>query len=503
MADEIEVKLAAWPGFEVPSVDDAIAGLTAEPADAVFLDATYHDADDLRLVRAGITLRHRLGEGGADGAWTLKFGGEHPAPSGALVREEIVVAGPSTDVPVELLTLVRPWLRTAALVPLARLQTRRRSTALWIESMRVGAIDDDEVSVLQDGHVAARFREVEVEIDDSAPDGLLDAVVERLRAAGAGAPDPTPKLVRALGPRALAPPDLAPVEVGPTSTAAEVVRAGITAAVTRIVEHDRVIRTGQDPEGIHQARVGTRRLRSDLRTFATLLDPAWSEPLRDELRWFAGELGPARDLDVLVGRLEARVKGLDDHDRSLAVAVVQRVEARRAEAQARAVAAVDSRRYLALLDRLVEASHHPRTLVEAEAPATDLLPALAGRAFHKLRKAVKQVGKRPADQQLHALRIKAKRARYAADVAVPVVGDQAKAYAKAVGALQDVLGDHHDCAVAIEWLQGTLDVASPTEAYAAGVLVADQRREADRLRQNWRSAWDELDRSKLTSWLDP
>jgi CHAD domain-containing protein len=501
MAEEIEVKLGAWPGFTVPAVDDGYDGLRTETGDVTVLDATYHDAADLRLVRSGITLRHRLGEGDAEGTWTLKFGGEHQAESGAMVREELAVAGPATAMPGELATLVRPWLRTAPLVAMARLQTRRRSTALLVDDEVVGSIDDDEVSVLQGGRVAARFREVEVEVAAAAPDGLLDAVVARLRDAGAGAPDPTPKVVRALGPRALAPPDLEPVAVDESSTAADVLRAGIVNAVTRIVEHDRVIRTGQDPEGIHQARVGTRRLRSDLRTFAPLLDEAWSEPLRDELKWLAGELGDARDRDVLAGRLEDRVKAFDDDDQVAAATVLARLDRERSRAQAKAVAALDTRRYLALLDRLVEAGHQPRTLVDAEAPAIDVLPELAGKAFHKLHKGVKGLGKRPADEELHRVRIKAKRARYAADVAVPVVGEPARSYTKALSALQDVLGDHHDCAVAIEWLQGTLGGATRVQAYAVGLLVADQRQEAERLRGCWRPAWHHLDHHKRTSWL--
>src|SRR5256885_7458219 len=64
---------------------------------------------------------------------------------------------------------------------------------------------DDEVSVRDGRRVAARFREIEVEVPDGQ--AALDPLVSRLRGAGAGAPDPTPKHVRALGPRAMEPPD--------------------------------------------------------------------------------------------------------------------------------------------------------------------------------------------------------------------------------------------------------------------------------------------------------
>lgn len=510
MTKEVEAKLGAWPGFEVPDLDGEIEGLRVAPGEPKELDATYHDAADLRLIRAGISLRHRRGEGGVDGAWTMKLPNEGDAGGDVLVREELVVPGRAESLPDELAALIRPWLRTAPLTPVAHLSTRRRSSALLIEGadgsdsadpVEVGSIDDDEVSVLQGGRVAARFREVEVEVAEDGPQGLLDAVVGRLRAAGAGAPDPTPKLVRALGPRALEPPDLVVGELDKKASAAEVIRVGIASAVLRIVENDRIIRADVQPEGIHQARVGTRRLRSDLRTFASLLDPTWSEPLRDELRWLAAELGEVRDRDVLLGRLRTQGAALEEDDRLALDGVLVRLEKERQRAVVKAVAALDSRRYLALLDRLVDASQRPRTRPEAEVPAREVVPGLAGDAFGKLRKGVRKLGKHPTDEALHELRIKAKRARYAADVAVPVIGDEARAYTKAVGGLQDVLGDHHDCAVAVEWLRGALPSATKAQAFVLGLLVAEQHRIAGLLRLEWRGAWDDLDRSKLTGWL--
>lgn len=496
---EQEVKLGAWPGFELPALDGAVDGLVAEPAEPVTMQATYVDAADLRLIRSGISLRHRTGEGGDAGAWTLKLPDAGNGDRGALRREELVVPGSPGEPPAELAVLVRPWLRTAPLRTVAHLETVRRSTKLLVDGGTVGEVDDDEVSVLQRGRVAARFREVEVE---AADESILDAVVSRLRDAGAGAPDPTPKLVRALGPRALEPSDLAVGHLGTDASAADVLRVGIAVAVRRIVEHDRVIRADDDDEGVHQARVGCRRLRSDLHTFAPLVDTAWSEPLRDELRWLAGELGSVRDLDVLGSRLRRHVEVLGEDERAAATAVLARLGKERSRALQRAIAALDNRRYLALLDRLTDAANAPRILPAAEQPATAVVPALAGTAFTKLRKAVKKLGRHPTDEDLHRLRIKAKRARYAADVAVPVVGDDARAYTKALASLQDVLGDHHDCSVAEHWLADAARTATRGQSFALGLLVAHQRHEADRLRGEWRSAWKAVDRGKLTRWME-
>lgn len=499
---EREVKLAAWPGFELPSVDGAIDGLTADTAHPVTMQATYFDAADLRLTRTGISLRHRTGEGDGAGTWTLKLPAAPSAESdggrGDLRREEVVVPGRSGEPPPSLLILVRPWLRTAPLGTVAQLQTVRRSTALVVDGTRVGEIDDDEVSVLQRGRVAARFREVEVEAADGS---ILDAVVARLRDAGAGAPDPTPKLVRALGPQARQSADLATVTVDRDASAVELLRAGIAAAVRRIVEHDRVIRAGTDDEGIHQARVGCRRLRSDLRTVAPLIDTSWSEPLRAELRWLAGELGGARDLDVLADRLRGQLAALADDERQAAATVLARLDKQRASAAQRAVAALDSQRYLDLLDRLVDAANAPRTLPAADGPAAEVIPPFAATAFAKLRKGVKRLGRDPADEELHRLRITAKRARYAADLAVPVVGGDARAFSRAVASLQDVLGEHHDCVVAEAWLRDAARTATRSQAFALGRLAALQRHDADRLRTAWPKAWKAVKRRTPTRWM--
>ena len=82
--------------------------------------------------------------------------------------------------------------------------------------------------------------------------------------------------------------------------------------VIRLMRHDPVVRLDTDPEGVHHARVATRRLRSDLRTFRTVLDQEWTAALREELGWLGGELGAARDAGVLLERLTAHVGELPE-----------------------------------------------------------------------------------------------------------------------------------------------------------------------------------------------
>ncbi len=365
---EREVKLGAWPGFQLPDLDEVVPGARVELLPTLRLAATYYDTPDLRLMRWGATVRHRVSAPPTDEpAWTLKLPAS-PVP-GALARREIGFPGGETRVPHGLLDLVRGLSRGAALVPVARLRTDRRR---WELRDALGAglleIDDDEVSVLVSGaggrgrRLAARFREVEVELG-TGDLVVLDAVVARLRAAGAGQPDPTPKVVRALGPRAVEPPDVVVEPVGQRSSAADVVRACLASSAARLFRHDPGVRLGGDPEDVHQARVATRRLRSDLRTFGPLLDAAWARELRDELGWIAGLLGAVRDADVLLERLRAQAQLLPKVDQAAAEALLVGLERQQADATTALLAAMGSGRYGALLDKLVAAAHAPHFAV--------------------------------------------------------------------------------------------------------------------------------------------
>src|SRR6516164_9939008 len=63
-----------------------------------------------------------------------------------------------------------------------------------------------------------------------------------------------------------------------------------------------------DPEGVHQMRVGLRRLRATMSLFAGLLRGPETVGIKAELKWLTGELGPAREFEVLVNRVGAPIK---------------------------------------------------------------------------------------------------------------------------------------------------------------------------------------------------
>ena len=293
---EEERKYEVDPGFTLPDLT-SLGRVVARPPKT--LRATYYDTADLRLARAGVSLRFRRGD---REPWTVKLPAGVPG-----IRHEISRPGVPSVIPADLLDLVTVWRRGAPVAPVTVVRSKRRG----YDVSGLAEIADDTVSVLDGRRVVMAFRELEVERTGGDRE-VLDRIEVLLGVSPSG--EFTPKHVRALGPAALLPPDLPPpVRVRHrNATAGEVAVAAIRTAVDRILTHDPLVRlrspVGDDDTAVHQMRVGCRRLRSDLRTFGVLLDRAWVGELRGELRWLADLLGAARDAEVLRKRLSRRTR---------------------------------------------------------------------------------------------------------------------------------------------------------------------------------------------------
>ncbi|HEY3670856.1 MAG TPA: CYTH and CHAD domain-containing protein [Acidimicrobiia bacterium] len=470
-------------------------GLHADEPRTKHFHAVYYDTADLRLARAGASLRHR------EDGWTVKLAG---ASGMALVRSELHVDGPAGDPPADAVDLVHALIRHAPLQVAAHLDTVRTSVALHdSDGALVAEAVDDAVTVHDGVCPDTAFRELEVEFADGVSKHVVSRIADRLREAGAGSPEHLPKIVRALGARALDAPDLVPPpKLDFASTATKVLRAAIIRSTARLLAHDPGVRLGTDPEDVHQARVATRRLRSDLRTFRPVVDPAWDEPLRDELKWLADLLGAVRDTDVLLGRLDAHVAALPASDRAGGAHLLDGLHAQRDAAREELLAAMRSPRYFDLLERLLAASR----LVPAADDAVDLaldLGDLVAKPWKKLRTAMEELGDEPPDAELHAARIRAKRARYAAEAVAPAVGQGAKQFASAVAGLQEVLGEHQDAVVAGEWLRAHVPTGehAARAAFVAGQLAAWEDAAAQASREEWPAAWKRARHQSLRRWM--
>ncbi|ARQ70684.1 CYTH and CHAD domain-containing protein [Streptomyces marincola] len=420
---------------------------TRDPG-TVRLDAVYYDTPDRRLAHGGVTLRRRTG--GADQGWHLKL------PLGPGAREE--VRAPLTDhIPEPLRALVRSRTRREPLGPLVTLRTdRRRRLLLDAEGIVLAEVSFDAVTAERDGNTA-EWTEVEVELADGADPSVLDAVEERLAAAGLRPSPDASKLARALEETAGGgATDGTPPAPG---TAGHDVLDYARRQLDILVSLDPAVRR-ERPDSVHRMRVAARRLRSCLRSHRTVLDRAATRPVAEELRWLGRELGTDRDREVLADRLGLRLGELppDLVNGPVALRLARRDGTERRTTRARVAAALDSPRYLALLDTLHLLLHTaPPLRGPAHRPAADVMPKTVRRERHRLLRRLDQAARAEPgpdrDAALHRARKAAKRARYAAETARPALGEKARKQGKRFKRVQQLLGDHHDSVVTREALR--------------------------------------------------
>ena len=188
-----------------------------------------------------------------------------------------------------------------------------------------------------------------------------------------------------------------------SSSTEAVIRWTFASSTQRLMAHEAAVRMGVDAEGVHQARVAVRRLRSASRTYRSMLDPGWRDELRRELGWLGGALGAVRDLDVLDG---AGPRARRDASRR------RRLERARG---ARPVAGCAvrppgrgscrpcrNRGTCTCIDALVDAAARPRVLADvADARATSAMREVMRAPWAHLKKACDGLGPRSADAELH------------------------------------------------------------------------------------------------------
>ena len=298
--------------------------------------------------------------------------------------------------------------------------------------------------------MATVIREVERKYEPAtagmaAPDALASM-------AGAGARPATTatKLERASGGWVLAAETAKPSSLTARAAAGEVVLAYLGEQVAAISHCDPLVRR-DEPDAVHQMRVATRRARSVLQAFGQIIERQATRPLGEELKWLAATLGQARDSEVLLAGFTAELAAIPP---ALVVGPVQgRVKAHfatgYAQARTAALQALDGERYLHLLDDLDTLLADPPLTPLAGRRASKVLAGPVRQARRRLRRALAAVpAAEDQDAAIHEARKAAKRARYAAEAAVPALGGKARRQAAWTKEIQQLLGDHHDSVVA-------------------------------------------------------
>ncbi|GAA2397794.1 CYTH and CHAD domain-containing protein [Actinomadura vinacea] len=485
---EIERKYDAAADFAVPELSALPGVAEVGPPETHRLHATYFDTDDLRLAAHGITLRRR--RGGPDAGWHLKI------PAGPDSKNELhAPLGRAQVVPARLAGLVAAYARGADLRPVATLETDRTVLRLLDESGDVLAeVADDAVTgrvLTGEGEAEGgdAWREIEVELAAGARE-LLKAAGKRLRKAGARKASTSSKLGRLLNGEIARP---TAKETGELAQSKDLVNAGdavvayLAAQVQALLSYDPKARLAEF-DAVHRMRVATRRIRSVLQSYRPILDRERTDPLRAELQWLAAVLGEVRDLEVLRMRFTEMVEGLEDVGEP---AWLEELAARERSAYRRLNTALKQPRYYALLDALEALVADPPLTARADRGAATELPRLVVRAWKRLANAYDAIGTSD-DPEIarHDTRKEAKRARYAAEVAVAVLGDPARQTVKNAKRLQDVLGGYQDGVISCEHLrEAAARARDASDAFSLGVLYGIEQCEAraalDRLEGTW------------------
>jgi CHAD domain-containing protein len=450
----------------------------ADPTKDEF-DTTYFDTADLRLARRSVTLVRV--NGGDDAAWWLDQPDAHGRST--VIRQPL---GRSTR--------VVPAALARQLRVVTRHETLRRVATVHTTSVRVELLNEtgDLLAVVTDNVRRAQpfggrratcvWREVGAAVV-LADGSLLDAVRNRLDAAGLHPRAPQPVLQRVLPNRV----ELRPAtSLRPDATSGDVLVAFLREQIDQLIREDPRARR-DEPDSVHRMRVATRRLRSALATYRPLLDRSRTDPVRDELAWLGAVLGAPRDAEVVRDRLQGRVSLLAPE--LVYGPVIDRIERETASkheaAHAELVRALDGDRYLLLLDALDDLVIRAPLLDTANRPAGAGLRQLVRQACRRVDVMAARADKSRDPQQravlLHDVRRAAKRARYAAESVAPVFGGAAVRLAKAMERIQEVLGDYQDSVTAQPVIADIAAAAraSDEDGFTFGLLYGLEQRSGD------------------------
>jgi CHAD domain-containing protein len=285
-------------------------------------------------------------------------------------------------------------------------------------------------------------------------------------------------------------------KITPEKSAEDVIRQLLGNEVSSLLRNDPLARGGIDPEGIHQLRVASRRLRAELTVVASIFE---NEPLHHflgELRWLGRTLGKLRDLDIR----EAMLHHVDEDLPPWLGNTFDAIRMRQKIKEGHHVQQMlKSTRYRRLITDLAGAVIVPPLNEHANDPAVNVLSTGLRESLNMLFSTVDSFGPKPNFEELHQIRILAKKARYSAGVASFLFDKRSKNIANSLEEVQTILGDLHDRVVALAYLdeEFTKVSAERSTINLTGPSAAVHRRlghEIDQLSTRWQQPYAEARR---------
>jgi CHAD domain-containing protein len=270
-------------------------------------------------------------------------------------------------------------------------------------------------------------------------------------------------------------------------------------------------RLGLDPDYLHDMRVASRRMTAALRAFRKALPTRRVKSFRRDLKWVRSALGDVRDLDVYLMHLDEETRDLEPELQDSMELYRARLRTRRQRARRSMLRVLESKRYAQFVERLgafLEAGPPEEADGAAGRLAVEQGARIIRRRFKRVLRDGRAIKPGSPDSDLHSLRIRCKRLRYACEFFTDLYGSPARKFAREVTKLQDVLGAHQDAVVARETLaEFARDVSGPPERLrglylALGRLMAMHAQQADATRTGFFAAWKRFDRKKVRKPLE-
>ncbi len=466
---EEEKKFRIPPGFHFPPD-------MGEPVPLRVFTSTYFDSEHHRLGRLGLTLRKRVEQ--SHGVWQLKI-----PNSGD--RLELEIASGSRSIPWEFQDLLRSFFRKQEAVQLGKLRTRRKGVRIQKDGQVLAEVVLDSVALIRDKKVVHSFQELEVELQGGTA-AQLKPIRKILLRAGAEEKPLQPKIFQALQlpyPLSL---EFSDSSAPPTDH----IRERLHSQFLQMLGNDPGTRLGRDSEALHQMRVATRRMRAIIRAVSSFLAPEWTEPVCQELGWVGSLLGEVRDWDVLLESFRQNFHDFSLPEQHLFQTILKNFEDQRSVARAKLLEGLRSDRYLNFLNHFEDSLNH---LPFQPTPLT--ITELARKAFHKVQDFVNTSDSLFPKSELHRTRRLLKRARYAIELAEPLLGKRAKRFLQQAKDAQDLLGQHQDAVVAEQRLLALKQHSRATGiAFVTGLMVERLRNRQSQVNQQIPKQWEKLEK---------
>src|SRR3974390_582027 len=490
VAREVELKL------EVPS--DCLERLRSDPhfreklkkptADQT-LDSVYFDSDDFYLRHHGINLRVR--QIGDQHLQTLKIMGPSATHFDRTeIEAKIFGETPDLDLAIQECPELSPIAADGrdANKPVFTTHVERKSYRID-ESESEIELALDSGKIVANGSALPIF-EIELELKRGRPADLFNLArsISTIVPVQLGLESKAARVYALLDPRDQVA-KAEPVILTPFGSVDDAFKTIAQSCLHQVLGNAAAV-CARNPAAVHQMRVGMRRLRAAISVFSDIVRDDQVDQIKDRLKYYAAELAPARDLEVMIVDVLRPFRRRHPEDKGFA-ALIGSYTRRRTKAYERAIQAITSdefHKFTIECAAWIEAGHW----TDNNGPANNkgLAGSINVSAAHQIarrRKRLLRRGRHLVDlkpHDVHQLRIEAKKLRYATEFFESLhsegkAGKRSRRFASAMHKLQEALGAYNDMVVRrtlfTELTAGPQAKKNPAIAFAAGQIVGEQR----------------------------